>query len=522
MRTAVTAQNDSPFLNISWPPYGPNFQYYIYMHFAELVDNQYREFNISLNGNSWVDQLVPQYLSTTTAYTRTPANAENFEFSLQKTQNSTLPPLINAMEIYVVKGFLQSQTDQGDVNAIMSIKSTYGVNRNSWQGDPCAPQAYSWDSLNCSYEGYDPPRIISLNLSSSGLSGEISSSISNLKLIQYLDLSNNSLTGPVPAFLSQLPSLMVLNLTVEKVAKAAARSNKKDVMIESKNQFTYSEILSLTNNFERVLGKGGFGTVYHGLLDDTQVAVKMLSSSSIQGYKQFHAEVNLLMRVHHRNLTSLIGYCDEGDNMGLIYEYMAKGNLQEHLSDRIPNILSWEQRLCIAIDAAQGQQTDELHQYTHPHTHTLIFRTILVKWHVFGCRYYVSNRLNEKSDVFGFGVVLLEIITSQPAITRNHEKIHISKWVSDTLTTKGDVRDVVDLRLRGDYDINSVWKAVEVATACVLPTSIKRPTMSHVVMELKQCLAAEIARKEGYETESKGPIEMVSLNLDTELVPLAR
>lgn len=141
-------------------------------------------------------------------------------------------------------------------------------------------------------------------------------------------------------------------------------------LLDSKNQcFSYSEVVSITDNFQKVLGKGGFGAVYSGhLKDGTQVAVKMLSPSSAQGSKQFRTEASffalafklfwflttvsisyislnldifgcsseqqaqLLARVHHRNLASLVGYCDEGSNMGLIYEYMANGNLEELLS----------------------------------------------------------------------------------------------------------------------------------------------------------------------------------------------
>ncbi|KAJ0014156.1 hypothetical protein Pint_21912 [Pistacia integerrima] len=94
----------------------------------------------------------------------------------------------------------------------------------------------------------------------------------------------------------------------------------------------------MTNNFETVLGKEGFGTTYHGYLDDNQVAVKMLSLSSAQGYKEFQAEVELLMRVHHKNLIALFGYCDEGTNMGLTYELMANGDLETNLKD-IRNIV---------------------------------------------------------------------------------------------------------------------------------------------------------------------------------------
>ncbi|KAF7843433.1 LRR receptor-like serine/threonine-protein kinase IOS1 [Senna tora] len=127
------------------------------------------------------------------------------------TENSTLPPFLNAIEIYTVKDFSQPETDQGDVDAITTIQSTYGVTRN-WQGDPCGPIAYMWNGLNCTYNGDNAPRITTLDLSSSGLTGQIGASISKLTMLEKLDLSNNSLTGPVPDFLSQLQNLKILNL----------------------------------------------------------------------------------------------------------------------------------------------------------------------------------------------------------------------------------------------------------------------------------------------------------------------
>ncbi|KAL2332308.1 hypothetical protein Fmac_019889 [Flemingia macrophylla] len=110
-------------------------------------------------------------------------------------------------------------------------------------------------------------------------------------------------------------------------------TEQDDSLLQPKKQiYSYSDVLKITNNFNTIVGKGGFGTVYLGYIDDTPVAVKMLSPSAVHGYQQLQAEVKLLMRVHHKNLTSLIGYCNEGTNKGLIYEYMANGNLQEHLS----------------------------------------------------------------------------------------------------------------------------------------------------------------------------------------------
>ncbi|XVF86735.1 hypothetical protein PTKIN_Ptkin18bG0066100 [Pterospermum kingtungense] len=126
-----------------------------------------------------------------------------------KNGGSTHPPILNALEAYKVKKLPQSQTVEKDVDAIMNIKSMYGLKRN-WQGDPCSPQQYSWQGLNCSYEDASPPRIISLNLSSSGLRGEIAPYIVNLTQLVYLDLSNNNLTGPVPEILTDLQSLTLL------------------------------------------------------------------------------------------------------------------------------------------------------------------------------------------------------------------------------------------------------------------------------------------------------------------------
>ncbi|KAM2993852.1 hypothetical protein FF2_045898 [Malus domestica] len=135
------------------------------------------------------------------------------------------------------------------------------------------------------------------------------------------------------------------------------------------------------------------------------------------------------------------------------------------------------------------------------------------RWHsrVYGsaCRYYASNRLNKESDVYSFGIVLLEIITSRPVFSRMHERSYISEWFSFMLQ-KGDIYSLVDPRLEGNFNTNSVWKAVEIANACVSPTAIKRLSMSQIVVDLKECLATELARtNQREETELRNSIAML-------------
>ncbi|KAM7471799.1 hypothetical protein LguiA_009982 [Lonicera macranthoides] len=327
-------------------------------------------------------------------------------------------------------------------------------------------------------------------------------------------------------------------------------------MLETKSrQFTYSEVLGITNNFEKVIGKGGFGTVYHGFVGNTQVAVKMLSPSSTQGYKEFQAEASLLMSVHHKNLSTLVGYCNEGTNMGIIYEYMANGNLDQHLSDKNLYALGWEERLRIATDSAQG--LEYLHHGCKPpivhrdvkSNNILLNEKFQAKLTDFGLsrafpvegdthvstvvagtpgyldpEYYTSNRLTEKSDVYGFGIVLLEIITGRPAIAKTQERTHIIQWVTSTLQN-GDVSNIIDPRLKGDFDVNSAWKAVELAMTCASRISTKRPTMNAVVMELKECLATEMALRNNEEisyTESKDSNGSMSMNMESGMGPGAR
>jgi serine/threonine protein kinase len=330
--------------------------------------------------------------------------------------------------------------------------------------------------------------------------------------------------------------------------------SSEPAIVTKNRRFTYSQVAIMTNNFQRILGKGGFGMVYHGFVNGTeQVAVKILSHSSSQGYKEFKAEVELLLRVHHKNLVGLVGYCDEGENMALIYEYMANGDLKEHMSGtRNRFTLNWGTRLKIVVESAQG--LEYLHNGCKPPmvhrdvktTNILLNEHFQAKLADFGLsrsfpiegethvstvvagtpgyldpEYYKTNWLTEKSDVYSFGIVLLELITNRPVIDKSREKPHIAEWVG-VMLTKGDINSIMDPNLNEDYDSGSVWKAVELAMSCLNPSSARRPTMSQVVIELNECIASENSRGgASRDMDSKSSIE-VSLTFDTELSPTAR
>ncbi|KAI7727678.1 hypothetical protein M8C21_031631, partial [Ambrosia artemisiifolia] len=213
MRTAITPNISTNPISLAWNATIIN-RFILYVHFAEveiLNSNQIREFNIYLNEDLWYGPFSPSTNTTTIKNISPHTGFSRYTFKINQTLNSTLPPLINAMELYRVKQFQLLQTEDQDAAAIWSIKLTYGLKRN-WQGDPCILRAFLWDGLGCSYGAAEASRIISLNLSSSGLSGEIATAFANLTMIESMDLSYNKLTGDVPEFLAQLDHLRILNL----------------------------------------------------------------------------------------------------------------------------------------------------------------------------------------------------------------------------------------------------------------------------------------------------------------------
>ncbi|ESQ54291.1 hypothetical protein EUTSA_v10026923mg [Eutrema salsugineum] len=607
IKTAASPENDDDPMELLWTSDDPNARFYAYLYFAELETiekNESRKIKIMWNGSPVSETpIVPS-----SKYSMTFSNSRAFTgkdhlISVEKTVDSTLAPILNAIEIFTVQSLDEFSTAIEDVQAIESIKSTYKV-KKVWSGDPCSPRLFPWEGIGCSYNNRNH-QIKSLNLSSSGLQGPIALAFRDISLLESLDLSNNDLHENVPEFLADLKHLKFLNLKgnnftgfipksllkkikagvlvlsaddqnlcnssscqdknknnmvvaivvatsvifllvvlviiwiVLRQRKRGANSGPRPLLPSGKRRFTNSEVSSITNNFNKVIGKGGFGIVYLGSLEDgTQIAVKMIkdssfgksnvpSSSSSSSSKQFQVEAELLLTVHHRNLASFVGYCDDDRSMALIYEYMANGNLQDYLSSENAEDLSWEKRLHIAIDSAQG--LEYLHHGCRPPivhrdvktANILLNDNLEAKIADFGVskvfpeddlsqvetavmgtpgyidpEYYRTFMLNEKSDVYSFGVVLLELITGQRAIVKTEagDKISVVHYVEPFFET-GELDGVVDPLLRGDFSSDSAWKFVDVAMSCVRDRGYNRPTMNHVVSELQQCLAAELSRE---------------------------
>ena len=297
--------------------------------------------------------------------------------------------------------------------------------------------------------------------------------------------------------------------------------------------FSLAEIKSATNNFDDIFitGVGGFGNVYKGYINNetTPVAIKRLKPESSQGAQEFKTEIEILSHLRHRHLVSLIGYCNEKNEMILIYEYMVHGTLSNHLYNTVNPPLTWKQRLQICIEAASG--LDYLHAGVKPiiihrdvkTTNILLDEKWVAKVSDFGLskvgpsslstthvstmvkgsigyldpEYYRLQQLTEKSDVYSFGVVLCELLCGRPPVLRSAERqqISLAEWTR-ICYKDGTLDQVVDPYLKGKIAPECLKKYGEIAVICLLDNGAERPSMKEVVFGLEFALQLQKQEEE--------------------------
>ncbi|KAG0449503.1 hypothetical protein HPP92_027262 [Vanilla planifolia] len=297
--------------------------------------------------------------------------------------------------------------------------------------------------------------------------------------------------------------------------------------------FSLAELKIATKNFKPVafLGEGGFGKVYRGWFEDRTlnssknavgmvVAVKKLNSDSMQGLEQWQSEVNFLGRLSHPNLVKLLGYCMEDNELLLVYEFMPKGSLENHLFRRGTAFepLSWNLRLKIAIGAAQGlaflhssekqiiyrdfkasnvlldaNYTAKLSDFglakNGPSASNSHITTRIIGTHGYTAPEYVATgHLYVKSDVYGFGVVLLEMLSGQRALDLNRPKgqHNLVDWAKPFLLDKRKVLRLMDPRLEGQYPSEGALQAAQLTLRCIARKPKNRPSMNEVVQILEE------------------------------------
>ncbi|KAL1551662.1 receptor-like serine/threonine-protein kinase ALE2 isoform X2 [Salvia divinorum] len=287
--------------------------------------------------------------------------------------------------------------------------------------------------------------------------------------------------------------------------------------------FSIEDMERATGNFDssRIVGEGGFGLVYGGTLDDgRKVAVKVLKRDDQQGGREFLAEVEMLGRLHHRNLVKLIGICPDEHSRCLVYELVPNGSVESHLHgvDKEIAPLDWSARMKIALGSARGlaylhedssprvihrdfKSSNILleHDYTPKVSDFGLARAAMdeahkhVSTHVMGTfgylapEYAMTGHLLVKSDVYSYGVVLLELLTGRKPVDLSQPpgQENLVAWARPLLATREGLETIIDPSLKSAVPLENVARVAAIASMCVQPEVSHRPFMGEVVQALK-------------------------------------
>ncbi|XP_010938089.2 leucine-rich repeat receptor protein kinase HPCA1 isoform X1 [Elaeis guineensis] len=287
--------------------------------------------------------------------------------------------------------------------------------------------------------------------------------------------------------------------------------------------FSFDELKKSTNSFSETneIGSGGYGKVYRGMLSSGQlVAIKRAQEGSKQGAHEFRNEIELLSRVHHKNLVGLVGFCFEKGEQMLVYEFMHNGTLRQSLSGKSGIKLDWKRRLRIALGSARGLAY--LHELADPpiihrdvkSSNILLDENLNAKVADFGLsklvsdcerghvttqvkgtmgyldpEYYLTQQLSDKSDVYSFGVVMLELLTARQPIKKGN---YIVREVKTAINMNDEehygLKEIMDPIIQNTTHLIAFRRFIELAMRCVEESAADRPTMSNVVKEIETML----------------------------------
>ncbi|KAL9255957.1 putative LRR receptor-like serine/threonine-protein kinase [Drosera capensis] len=366
--------------------------------------------------------------------------------------------------------------------------------------DPC-----TWNMVACSDEGF----VISLDMASMGLSGTLSPSIGNLTHLRSLLMQNNQLSGSIPVEIGMLQELQTLDLSDNQL------SVRQDYEFSSGHfkRFSFHELQMATGNFnvKNILGQGGYGVVYKGCLPNrTVIAVKRLKDPNFSGEVQFKTEVEMIGLAVHRNLLRLYGFCMTPKERLLVYPFMPNGSVADRLRDPCQEkpSLDWNRRMHIAVGAARGLVY--LHEQCNPkiihrdvksanilldesleavvgdfglaklldtrdsHVTTAVRGTV---GHI-APEYLSTGQSSDKTDVFGFGILLLELITGQKVPDARNSQVRSSY-------EEKRIERAADRDLKGCFSSGQLEELVKLALVCTRSIPSMRPTMAEVLKTIE-------------------------------------
>eukprot|EP00258_Populus_trichocarpa_P045194 XP_024461213.1 proline-rich receptor-like protein kinase PERK4 isoform X3 [Populus trichocarpa] len=310
----------------------------------------------------------------------------------------------------------------------------------------------------------------------------------------------------------------------------------------NKSTFTYDELAAATGGFDQanLLGQGGFGYVHKGVLPNgKEIAVKSLKAGTGQGEREFQAEVDIISRVHHRHLVSLVGYCIAGGQRMLVYEFVPNKTLEHHLHGKGLPVMEWPTRLRIALGSAKGLAY--LHEDCHPRiihrdikaanilidnnfeamvadfglaklssdNYTHVSTRVMGTFGYLAPEYAASGKLTEKSDVFSYGVMLLELITGKkpvdPSSAMEDSLVDWARPLTISALETGNFIELVDPMLESKYNHQEMQRMIACAAASIRHSARKRPKMSQIVRALEGDVLLDVLN-EGTRSTGQSPM----------------